>query len=324
VVEAPTPKPEPEEPEPEHEPEAEEMAEEAAFLQEPGVVVFNAQNMDGGLSLRLNEDVDVEVVTASENQETAWRTGNGEVLPDVDGNGEGDYFIMFDVDNDFLFEIPDPALQVQIEVDYLDEGTDSFQLQYDADSGGPFGDGRYREVEAIHKTDSGEIKTAVFKLDNVFFGDRLGPADGPGDIRIFDNHDGAETFLGVIVRAPSAEQSFVKGDFAWHTEDFERAIRFYTHAMEAGFEDVQWAHNMRGLMYRETGQWDLCIEDYNVFFEMDPENPWASLERGECYAGQGNIQMARQDYERFLAFSEGDPFFDEIRVDIQNWLDQNP
>ena len=159
---------------------------------ELGVVVFDAENMDGGLILRLNEDVDVEVVTAGENQETAWRTGNGQVLPDEDGNGERDNFIMFDIDNDFLFEFSDPALQVQIEVEYLDEGTDSFLLQYDAHSGGPFGDGRYKEAAVIQKTNSGEFKTAVFKLDDVFFGDRLGPSDGSGDIRIFDGHDGAE------------------------------------------------------------------------------------------------------------------------------------
>ncbi|MCD4674124.1 MAG: protein kinase, partial [Anaerolineaceae bacterium] len=191
AAEEPTPKPQPEEPEPEPE---EDLVEEAAFLTEPGVVIFDAENMDGGLILRLNEDVDVEVVTAGENQETAWRTGNGEVLPDIDGNGMEDYYIMFDVDNDFLFEIPDPVLQVQFEIEYLDEGTDSFQLEYDAHSGGPFGDGRYKEAEVIHKTNSGEFRTAVFKLDGVLFANRLGPQDEPGDIRIFDNHDGAETF----------------------------------------------------------------------------------------------------------------------------------
>ena len=158
------------------------------------MLVFDADNIEGGLILRLNEDVDVEVVTAGEGQEMAWRTGNGQVLPDIDGNGEEDTFIMFDIDNDFLYEVPDPGLQVRFEIEYLDEGNDTFRLEYDAQSGGPFGDGRYTGTEVIQKTNSGEFKTAVLILDNVFFGNRLGPEDGSGDFRISDERDGAETF----------------------------------------------------------------------------------------------------------------------------------
>jgi len=441
------PQPEREEPEPEPQPE-EVLVEEVAFLQEPGVLVFDADNMDGGLILRLNEDVDVEMVTAGENQETAWRTGNGEVLPGDDGNDISDSYIMFDVDNGILFEAPNQYLQAQIEVEYLDEGTDSFHLQYDAHSGGPYDDGRYRETENIEKTNSGDFKTAVFGLDEVFFGDRMGPEEEHGDFRINDNLDGAETIRRVILRVPSAEQAFVKGDYAREKGDFERAIRFYEHAMHAGFDDpawghmtlgvlyaetgqydacvanmgsaielnpddidaylwradcftmlddnisaaihyqeflarsegdpryieqrkhaegvleeidiseaqrdmneaemlreegrfeeaiefytrainggienIVWAYNMRGLMYRETGQWELCIEDYTVFYEMEPENPYASIERGDCYAGLGDLEMARQDYERFLMLVEGNPDFDGIRENVQEWLEQNP
>jgi tetratricopeptide (TPR) repeat protein/tRNA A-37 threonylcarbamoyl transferase component Bud32/Arc/MetJ-type ribon-helix-helix transcriptional regulator len=320
VVEDPTPKPQPEEPAPE--PEPEELVEEVAFLQEPGVVVFDAENMDGGLILRLNEDVDVEMVTAGENQETAWRTGNGQVLSDVDGNGMEDFFIMFDVDNDFLYEAPDPGLQVQFEVDYLDEGTDSFQLEYDAHSGGAFGDGRYKVAEVIQKTNSGEFKTAVFYLDDVLFGNRLGPVDGPGDFRIFDLHDGAETFRRVTLRVPAAGQAFVKGDYAQQTGDFERAIRFYEHAMHAGFEDAAWGHKMLGLMYREVGNYEGCIANLNSFFDYGRDDIDAFLWRGDCFAAVGDSVSAAMSYQEFLARAEGDPNWDEDRERVQAWMDE--
>ena len=286
---------------------------------EPGEVVFDAENMDGGLILRLNEDVDVEVVTAGENQETAWRTGNGEVLPDVDGNGESDTFIMFDIDNDFLFEFSDPGLQVQIEVEYLDEGTDTFQLQYDAQTGGPYGNGKYKEAAVIQKTNSGEFKTAVFKLDDVFFGDRMGPPDGLGDFRIFDMHDGAETFRRVTVKLCNGECYFLEGNRLQGEGELEEAIQYYTLALEAGIEDAR-VYRDRGQAYHDLEQNIPCIDDFSVYISLVPDDPWGVLRRGQCYDGLKQLDLATRDYEAFLDMTDGVPGFEEDREKYRIWL----
>ena len=234
----------------------------------------------------------------------------------------GDDFIKFDVADDFLFEVPDPSLQVQIEVEYLNEGTDAFMLQYDAQTGGPYGDGTYKEDAIIQKTDSGEFKTAVFVLSDVFFGNRIGAGETSGDFRIFDMGDGAETFRRVIVRAPAAEQAFAKGDYARETGDFERAIRFYEHAMHAGFEDPAWGHRMLGELYKETGQFDGCVANMGSVLEHNPDDIDAFLWRADCFAALGDTFSAAIHYQEFLTRSEGDPRYVEQRKHAEGVLEE--
>lgn len=312
AAEKPTPRPQPEEPEP-------EQGEEAAFFQEPGVVVFDGENRNGGLRLRQNGDADVEMVTAGKNQEMAWRTGNNHVMPAEDGNEMEDSYIKFDIDDNFLYEVPLDH-QVQIEVEYLDDGTDAFHLQYDGDGGGPYGDGNYKEDAVIHKTDSGEFKTAVFVLFDPSLGNRI---DGDSDFRLYDQQDGAETIRRVIVRVPSAEQSFTIGDQARDTGDFERAILFYQHAMDAGFGDRAWGHRMLGEMYAQTGRFGECIDNFNALFEQVGEDIDAFLWRGDCFSAVGDVANARMDYEHFLALTENNPDYVEQRGHVQIWMDEN-
>jgi hypothetical protein len=164
----------------------------------------------GGLELDVTGDVDTEAVVVGGTNEEARRTGNGEALPSDDGNDIGDHYIQFRVDDSFIYE-GSPTGHVRIEVDYYDVGTDEFSLQYDAFSGGPFGDGRFKDAEPVQKTDSGEFRTIVFYLRDVFFANR----DNGGDFRISDNGDGAETITRVSVQ------------------------RIFSFSDPSGFEDVQ-------------------------------------------------------------------------------------
>ncbi len=145
--------------------------------------------MDGG------GDVDTEAVSAGSSQEQAQRTGNGVPLPSNDDNDTEDFYLQFDIDDDFMFD-GSPTSHVLIEVEYLDQGTDMFSLQYDASgSGGPFGDGRFTDTGFIIKTDSGEFRTAVFQLRDARFANR----DNEADFRIADSGDGAESIRRVTV-----------------------------------------------------------------------------------------------------------------------------
>ncbi|MCD4674178.1 MAG: hypothetical protein K8R77_16060, partial [Anaerolineaceae bacterium] len=289
------------------------------IAQETGEVIFDIHRQDAGLQLLTGGDADVSMVVEGDPPEDAWRSGNGEVLADTD-NDIKDWYMIFAIDDGLIYAYPDGQTVIII-VEYLDVGTDSFHIEYDAHSGGPEGDGSFKHSDqSIKKTNSGEYKDAVFVLTDALFANRI----HGGDFRINDKLDGAETIRRVVIRTANAEQDMAHAEILRNEGNFEDAVHYYTLAIDGGVGDLIWAYNMRGLMYRDTEQWELCIKDYTVFYEMEPENPYASIGRGDCYAGLGNTNLAKQDYERFLVLTEDNHDFDFLRDIVQEWLAQNP
>lgn len=156
---------------------------------------FDLSGWEGGLVLERGGDVDYETVSAGDPAEPAVRSGNGQALPSADGNSDDDYYLQFSVADD-LINAGVPSTRLRIEVEYLDEGTDSFSIQYDAVAGGAEGDGRFKDTGVIVKTDTGAFLTAVFPLCDAYFANRTNGAD----FRIADSADGAETIRRVEVR----------------------------------------------------------------------------------------------------------------------------
>lgn len=157
-------------------------------------IVLGREDFEEGLYLDHGGDVDTEVVTVGSPPVEVRRTGNGQVLPSWDGNQISDSYIQFRADDSIIFA-GDPTTRVRIEVYYFDQGTDTFNIQYDALGGGPYGDGRFKGTDFIFKTDTGRFKTAIFTLCDVFFANR----DNGADFRIDDRNDGAETVRRVRV-----------------------------------------------------------------------------------------------------------------------------
>lgn len=157
-------------------------------------VLYDHDHTTNGLLLDTGGDVDTEAVTAGSPPEQTLRTGNGRVLSAADGNRVEDFYMQFQVDDGFLFR-GSPTSRVQIEIEYLDQGIDTFSIQYDAASGGPEGDGRFKDTGVVVKTNSGEFKSAVFPLCDAYFGNRI----NGGDFRIADASDGAEIIRRVTV-----------------------------------------------------------------------------------------------------------------------------
>ena len=158
--------------------------------------------------IQLNSGGDVDVLAVSIDGLHGFQTGNGVILTSADGNDVPDGYIQFDVDDDAIFK-GSPVGRVRVEVDYLDVGTDTFILQYDAlptsSSGGSFTNGG-----GIVKTDSGEIKTAVFTLCDAYFANRV----NGGDFRLSDNLDGAEVLTEVrVVGVPALAHTLLVDDF---------------------------------------------------------------------------------------------------------------
>ncbi len=172
-------------------------------------VVFDAGSDQGGITIDQGGDVDYEIVQAGSPAGESVKSGNGNVLASADGNDVVDFYLQFQVDDDLLFEAQ-PTSRVQIEVEYFDEGTDTFGLQYDALGGGVYGDGTFRDTGAVIKTDTGTFQTAVFPLCDAYFANR----DNGADFRIADGNDGAEIIRRVVVTllAPIGEPQQISVD----------------------------------------------------------------------------------------------------------------
>ncbi len=152
-------------------------------------IVFDIAHRTNGLTLDIGGDVDTEVVTIADPEEHVFRTGNGMVLPSTDGNPDPDCCMRFEVADDLIYA-GSPTTHVKIEIEYLDEGTDKFNIQYDSLSNGIF-----TESEVVTKTGTGEFKTATVTLNDAYFANR----QYGGDFRISDMFDGAEIIRRVTL-----------------------------------------------------------------------------------------------------------------------------
>jgi hypothetical protein len=157
-------------------------------------IALGQTSIESGLYLDSGGDDDTEVVTAGNPPLEARRTGNGRALPSADGNTIADDYIQLRVDDAVIFS-GWPTNRVRVEIEYLDQGTDGFELQYDATSGGPFDDGRFKSSAPVTKTNSGQWRTALFTLCDAYLANRMHDAD----LRIADGADGAETIRRVTL-----------------------------------------------------------------------------------------------------------------------------
>jgi hypothetical protein len=162
------------------------MFEEVTYA--PGAPYNGLDIMDGG-------DVDFEMVSVPDIDEAAVRSGNGEVITSNDGNDVADYYLQFQVDDGFLYA-GSPTTRAAFSIDYLDDGLDTFNIQYDALSGGPHGNGKFKDTVPVYKTGTGEIKTVEIQVCDANFANR----DADADFRIADGADGAETIFRVGVQ----------------------------------------------------------------------------------------------------------------------------
>jgi hypothetical protein len=147
-----------------------------------------------GISLDAGGDVDTEFVSVGNPATGARETGNGQALKAADGNTIPDHYMQFIIDDAVLFK-GKPTSSVRLDIEYFDQGTDTFTVQYDAASGGPNGNGTFVETDPIIKTNSMQFKTASFVLNDIYFGNR----DNAADFRISDRGDGAEIISRVTI-----------------------------------------------------------------------------------------------------------------------------
>lgn len=154
-------------------------------------IALGTPNTGQGISQHDGGDADTEAISGFEG---GRRTGNGRSLPAADGNNVPDFYMHFRVDDPIIWA-GEPTSRVRIDVVYLDRGQDLFTIQYDAQSGGPLGDGRFKDGAFMAKSDTQQYQTAVFSLCDAHFANRNNGAD----FRIDDRGDGAETIRDVTL-----------------------------------------------------------------------------------------------------------------------------
>ena len=92
----------------------------------------------------------------------------------------GDNYIYLDVDDRFIYGGSNP---VGIRIEYLDEGTDSFVVEYDGTAG------PYAQSDLITKTNTGTWKTTTLQINDAVFNNAQTEGN---DFRIYCNGDGDE------------------------------------------------------------------------------------------------------------------------------------
>jgi len=151
-------------------------------------ITLGATNEEQGISQITGGDIDTVLAAKGDPAVDTMATGSGLPLPALDGNTTPDSYIQFNVsDNDLLNGVP--THHIRLDVEYFDEGTDTFSLQYDSQSD-PFAGGGL-----VVKTNSMTFRTATFFLCDALFNNR----GNGGDFRIADNADGVDYFRKVQV-----------------------------------------------------------------------------------------------------------------------------
>jgi hypothetical protein len=108
-------------------------------------------------------------------------SGQGLSRPFLQGAPDGDHirtdralgsewqFIHFAISDEFMKE---PASPVEVEIEYLDKGADMVSLDYDStDPTAPI-NGAFKSAPGIPKTNTGQWKKAIFKLNDAKFANR--------------------------------------------------------------------------------------------------------------------------------------------------------
>jgi hypothetical protein len=179
-------------------------------------IILGSVNQEQGITLDSGGDNDTAVVVAGSPPQEARTSGNGQALPAADGNVVHDFYLQFKVDNARLFR-GSPTTRVRVEVEYLDQGTDTFSLQYDAQFSSD-GDGRFTMGGTVTKTGTGTFKTAVFHLCDAYFADR----DNGADFRVSDNGNGAEVLRAVrLIGLPPGTRTIQVDDLGANPLDGE-------------------------------------------------------------------------------------------------------
>jgi serine/threonine protein kinase len=131
--------------------------------------------------------------------------------------------------------------------------------------------------------------------------------------------------IAIELEPTNPEIHLLRGDIFWFEWNDEiNALNEYNQAVEHAHPGWPDPFDRRGFFYTQIGRCDLAVDDYSRYIEMDPENPYAVMGRGECFDQLGELDPARSDFVKVMIATTGMPEFEELRQRAQEWLDSHP
>ena len=85
--------------------------------------------------------------------------------------------------------------------------------------------------------------------------------------------------------------------------DWDIQIGSCTAAIQSGRwqgKGVAWAFQNRGIVYRNKGQYDRAIQDFDQAISLDPNDAYAFNSRGNVYKDKGQYDRAIQDFDQAI------------------------
>ncbi|HKZ83338.1 MAG TPA: tetratricopeptide repeat protein [Anaerolineae bacterium] len=102
---------------------------------------------------------------------------------------------------------------------------------------------------------------------------------------------------------------------------YERAVDFFTRAVESDRLFVN-AYYQRGVLYwREIQNYHHAIRDFTRVLELDPQRTLALYMRALAYQSRGDYDDAIADYERFLSVDGGSVWGESARIQLDGARD---
>lgn len=200
----------------------------AAFAQDEVSIILGATNKESGITL-------VEPAGGATSVVTKGGVEARSTAPPAGKTGGAMYFA---VDKAFAFE--GSVTDLYVTVEYFDEGTDQFRLEYDAAGEEPEVD-MFRQAEALPmvKYDSKKWVQHTFHLTNVFFGKRQ---PGGADFRIVDLTVDPTTGEPVEGEGPEIIRKVTvtkKAPIAWHIKYTDTPV-----VIDGKLDDPAWKEAM--------------------------------------------------------------------------------
>jgi tetratricopeptide (TPR) repeat protein len=107
---------------------------------------------------------------------------------------------------------------------------------------------------------------------------------------------GRDKYLDALVLLQSAMKCFDTGEY-------ESAIEQYTIVMQLTEKHADVLRSLRADAYKEKGDYDRALADYDQAIELNPENVRAYTGRGDLFERIGDRTRAIADFTKALALN---------------------
>src|SRR5262249_28342935 len=108
----------------------------------------------------------------------------------------------------------------------------------------------------------------------------------------------------------SAETGNPVDDGCTNETNADLRIGYCTNVIESGRytgAEAAWAFNNRGIAYKNKGDYDRAIADYDEAIRLNPELEEAFNNRGVAYESKGNYYRAIADYDAAIRLNLDNP-----------------